>query len=133
MTEWSGFELERLELSSEWLSNPLPRTFDDVLRNLEKLERCFSEPDGSFLWTSPRGPRVWQIDGQLNDSASGLINVELKLSYDPAASDLCAAVLRLVTDGLGALTTQLVVQLTRAGIYVTVDELLKMIESERRP
>ena len=125
---WSGDEITQLEIRNEWLTNPLPATFDEVLINLSKIERCYTEPDGSFLWTHSLGPSGWQIDGQLNDSAHGLMHVELKLTRGSKAADLQSAVQRLLEMGLEAPRHQTVIQLIRPGVYVAAEEFLRLVE-----
>ncbi len=93
------------------LSRPLPVRFDDVLTQLEQLPRLFIEPDGSFIWIGPRGPQQWKLDGQLHDSASGLMTVELKISgTDPALDD--------VLRTLGWPAAPVVFELVREGVYL---------------
>lgn len=60
-------------------TGPLSVTFDAVLTALERFERLFIEPDGSFVWTGslPDGT-AWQVDGNLIDRGDVLAYVELK-------------------------------------------------------
>jgi len=106
-----GHSLEALSLPTSWLSRPLAVSFDEVLSRLEQLPRLYIEPDGSFIWIGPTGPAEWKIDGQLHDSASGLMTIELKVEGD--SPDLCA-----IFHCLDWPAESLVFQLVREGIYV---------------
>jgi hypothetical protein len=114
-------EVSVLELPSHWLTSVLPVSFEHVVQRLEQLPRLFIEPDGSFIWIGPRGPEQWTIDGQLHDSAQGLMTVELKIrGTQPAIDD----VLRC----LDWPATRIVWQLVREGIYVDHDSLCRLFD-----
>lgn len=64
-----------VHLSGEDLAFPWDITFEQALTALERLERLFAEPDGSFVWRPGEGR---QIDGLLFDRANRLAYVELR-------------------------------------------------------
>jgi hypothetical protein len=53
----------------------LPTSFEDAAQRLEQLEKLYFEPDGSFVWSFPKGEQVF---GMLYDSAGKLQYVELQ-------------------------------------------------------
>jgi hypothetical protein len=76
-----GRELTAVRVPAPRLVEPLTLSFDQVLERLAALPRLFIEPDGSFVWVGGQvGEDGWQIDGQLHDSAQGLMSIELKLA-----------------------------------------------------
>jgi len=66
---------------------PLLTGFDDAFMKLGGIERMFVEPDGSFVWTSPREGLSWQIDGNAFEKDGRVLLVDLKGSCPPAAFD----------------------------------------------
>lgn len=93
------------------LTDPLPVDYDTALDRLGQLSRCYAEPDGSFVWTSPReGPR-WQVDGNLFERNGGLLLVDLKGSCPPAEFDQLLACFGQPAAGL-------LFQLVRSAVYV---------------
>jgi len=60
------------------LAVPLPTGFDDFLDRLAALDRLYAEPDGSFVWTSPREGITWQVDGNAAERAGRVLLVDLK-------------------------------------------------------
>lgn len=66
---------------------PLRTGFDDAFMRLGGIERMFVEPDGSFVWTSPREGLSWQIDGNAFEKDGRVLLVDLKGSCPPAAFD----------------------------------------------
>ena len=117
---WNGKILQRLDVPSSRLTRPFALSFDDTLENLRRIERVYAEADGSLLWTSHQGPTHWQIDGQLNDSANGLMSVELKISYSASAADAShRAVNQIISTGLRTHPDEVLYQLVRQGVYVT--------------
>lgn len=66
---------------------PLPIGFDEAFVRLGKIERMFAEPDGSFVWTSPREGLSWQVDGNAFERDGRVLLVDLKGSCTPAAFD----------------------------------------------
>jgi hypothetical protein len=54
-------------------------TFEQALAALERLDRLFIEPDGSFVWAGATTEgEQWQVDGNLIDQGECLAYVELK-------------------------------------------------------
>jgi hypothetical protein len=74
-------------------------SFEQAAAALERLERMFTEPDGSFVWNgvSPAaggasagaGPMAtaWQLEGVLYDHGGRLVYIELKGDAPPEALD----------------------------------------------
>jgi hypothetical protein len=67
------------------LSVPMAIGFDDALARLGGIERMYVEPDGSFVWTSRRGPGDsdggepwWQVDGNGFEKDGRVLLVDLK-------------------------------------------------------
>ena len=100
------------------LTVPLPVGFDDALARLGQLPRCYAEPDGSFVWTSPREGLRWQVDGNLFERDGGLLLVDLKGSCPPAELDQLLACF----GGVGA---GFVFQLVRSAVFVTAEVFRK--------
>ena len=50
-----------LAVPRDLLAMPMPTGFDEALERLSGLERMYAEPDGSFVWTSPREGLCWRI------------------------------------------------------------------------
>ena len=86
-------------------------SFEVARECLAGLERMFSEPDGSFVWVSPQGDPVWQVDGNLYDRNERLLFVDAKGSCPPEEFD------RLLT-ALGWPATKLMFQLTREAVFL---------------
>jgi hypothetical protein len=62
------------------LAQPFALTFEEAVAALERLERMFVEPDGSWVWVSSSDECVqtWQLDGNLFDRNGRLLFVDLK-------------------------------------------------------
>jgi hypothetical protein len=67
-----------LTVPQDLLATPFALSFEQAGEALQKLQRLFFEPDGSFVWTSPQGEPKWQVDGNLFDRAGRLLFVDLK-------------------------------------------------------
>jgi len=93
------------------LIEPLPAGFDEALDHLSRLPRCYAEPDGSFVWTSRREGRRWQVDGNLFERNGGLLLVDLKGSCPAAELDQLLAC-------FGPPETPFVFQLVRSAVFV---------------
>ena len=74
----SGQAVRTLLVPPEALATPFAVSFEEAGAALSNLERLFFEPDGSFVWASPRDGAHWQIDGNLFDRAGWLLFVDLK-------------------------------------------------------
>ena len=94
-------------------------TFEEAVATLEKLERMFVEPDGSFVWVSPRaiGSAVgsWQLDGNLFDRNGRLLLVDLKGRCPETEFD------QLLT-AFGWPGTPVIFELTREAIFLDETE-----------
>ncbi len=102
-----------LALRPEQFSEPLPVNFDEALERLGQLPRCYAEPDGSFVWTSPREGLRWQVDGNLYERDERVLLVDLKGSCPPAEFDQLLAC-------FGVPPAAVVAQLVRSA--VSIDE-----------
>lgn len=71
----------------ELLAVPLAISFDEAIERLAMLDRMYAEPDGSFVWVSPREGLSWQVDGNVFDRDGRVLLVDLKGSCPPADFD----------------------------------------------
>ena len=110
-----GKPVATLDLGGQAATGLLPVSFDWAFGQLEKLD-LFIEGDGSFCWTAPQA--AWRIYGELYDGGERLVYAELKGYCPPAAMEqvLCA----FADD-----PSQLMIQLVREGVYVSVEEFLR--------
>jgi hypothetical protein len=69
------------------LAIPLVVDFEVALGRLAALERMYVEPDGSFVWTSPREGLSWQVDGNAAERDGRVLLVDLRGACPPAAFD----------------------------------------------
>lgn len=97
-------------------------SFEDAATRLTRLPRMYCEPDGSFVWVSPQGAAIWQIDGNLYDRDGRLLFVDLKGSCPPAEFD---ELLR----AFGWPATPLVFQLTREAVFLAEAEFRRWAET----
>jgi len=98
-------------------------TFDAALAALEKLDRLFIEPDGSFVWAGVAGDgRAWQVDGNLIDRGDCLAYVELKGRCPEEQFNQ-------VLMALGWPEVPLVFELTRRGVVVDEEEFRRLAVS----
>ena len=98
------------------LAHPFAVTFEECAAQLEKLQRMFVEPDGSFVWVSSSesgnsAQAQWQIDGNLFDRNGRLLLVDLQGTCDEAAFD------RLLT-AFGWPETPVMFQLAREAVFL---------------
>lgn len=106
-----GRRMRALDIGAEAVTDPLGATFDEAAAALGQLPRLYLELDGSFLWTAPGGPNVWQTEGVLYDRGDRLHYVELKGSCPPQEFDALLA-------ALGWPATPLAFQLLRHAVYL---------------
>ena len=90
---------------------PLRIGFDEAFARLGRLERMFAEPDGSFVWTSPREGLSWQVDGNACEKDGRVLLVDLKGSCPPEAFD------RLLT-ALGWPDEAMMLQLVKPAVFL---------------
>ena len=64
-----------------------PCSFEEATAELNRLERIYCEPDGSWVWVSSQGEPLWQVDGNLYDRAERLLFVDVKGSCPPQEFD----------------------------------------------
>lgn len=97
-------------------------TFDDAYSRLEALPQMFLEPDGSWFWTSPPGEARWQLEGNLYDAGPKLAYVDLKgICPRPTFEQFLAC--------FGWPVTSLMLQVSRAGLFVKAEDFLEISES----
>lgn len=87
------------------------RTFEEVAADLERFERMYFEPDGSFVWVSADEGRPWQLDGMLYDRDGRVRHVELKGTCPREELD------RIAT-ALGRSASAVVFQLVREALFL---------------
>jgi hypothetical protein len=93
------------------LNVPLAIGFDDAFARLSRLERMYAEPDGSFVWTSPRAGLSWQVDGNAFEKAGRVLLVDLKGSCPPGEFDRLLA-------AFGWPEQAVMMQLVRAAVFL---------------
>jgi hypothetical protein len=76
-----------LHVPRESLAVPFACGFDEAFERLAGIERMFAEPDGSFVWTSPREGLSWQVDGNAFERSGRVLLVDLRGSCPPEAFD----------------------------------------------
>jgi len=110
-----GVELPTLAITAAECSG-FERSFEEVAADLERFERMYFEPDGSFVWVSSNSTGSdstppWQLDGMLYDRDGRVRHVELKGSCPSEAFDRIMAVLGLPASAM-------VFQLTREALFL---------------
>jgi hypothetical protein len=115
--ELKGRRVTTLVVPVTALAHPFSLTFEQAVEALERLERMFVEPDGSFVWVSSSGAddARWQIDGNLFDRNGRLLMVDLKGSCSEAEFD------RLLS-AFGWPATPVMFELIREAVFVDEDE-----------
>ena len=105
-------------------SDGLMVSFDQAYSGLQKLERLFIEPDGSFVWTGEdaKGAR-WQVEGNLIDRGETLARAEV-VGRCPAEQ------FDQLLGALGWPKARLVFELPRKGICLEEEEFRKLAASE---
>lgn len=104
--EWPVLAVPRAALSM-----PLAVAFDDAFARLGDLERMFAEPDGSFVWTSPREGLSWQVDGNALERDGRVLLVDLKGACPESDFDRLLA-------AFGWPAQQFMVQLVRPAVFL---------------
>lgn len=92
-------------------TKPLAIGFDAALGRLDRLERMFTEPDGAFVWTSPREGLSWQVDGNAFERDGRVLLVDLKGSCPPPEFDRLLA-------AFGWPAEPIMVQLVRPAVFL---------------
>lgn len=100
-----------LHVPHDALSVPLGIGFDEAFDRLGRLERMYAEPDGSFVWASPREGLSWQVDGNAFERGGRVLLVDLKGSCPPREFD------RLL-EAFGWPAERVVMQLTRPAVFL---------------
>lgn len=104
-------EWPTLAVPREALAVPFACGFDAAFERLAELERMFAEPDGSFVWTSPREGLSWQVDGNAFERDGRVLLVDLRGSCPPGALD------RLL-GAFGWPAQAVMMQLVRAAVFL---------------
>ena len=108
----SGQDFDTLAIDPSRLARtPFEQSFEETVENLSRLPRMFTEPDGSFVWTSSQTDPPWQIDGNLFDRDGRLLFVDLKGSCPVEA-------MNQLLSAFGWPRTKFVFQLTRQAILL---------------
>ena len=100
-----------LRVSNDLLAMPMVIGFDESLDRLARLERMYAEPDGSFVWTSPRDGVWWQVDGNAYEKDGRVLLADLKGSCPASAFDHLLA-------AFGWPQQAMMMQLVRAAIFL---------------
>ena len=100
-----------LAVPRDLLSVPMAVTFDEAIGRLGRLERMYAEPDGSFVWTSPRDGLWWQVDGNVTEKDHRVLLADLKGSCPAAAFD------RLL-EAFGWPQQAMIMQLVRPALFL---------------
>jgi len=100
-----------LAVPHEALATPMAADFDESFDRLRALDRMFVEPDGSFVWTSPREGVSWQVDGNAFEKEGRVLLVDLKGSCPADAFD------RLL-GAFGWPREPLMIQLVRPAVFL---------------
>jgi len=107
--ELAGAACRPLSFPPGELSASLTVTFEETLAALERLERMYVEPDGSFVWVAE--DRSWQVDGNFYDRDERLLFVELRGTAPAAKFDQLLA-------ALGWPTAALAFEWRQAGVFL---------------
>jgi hypothetical protein len=100
-----------LVVPNELLAVPMVIEFDESLDLLNQLERMYAEPDGSFVWTSPRDGLWWQVDGNAFEKDGRVLLADLKGSCPASAFDRLLA-------AFGWPQQAMMMQLVRAAMFL---------------
>jgi hypothetical protein len=118
----AGDSYRTLRVDPRSLSAPMGTSFEEAVRTLAALPRMFVEPDGSFVWVSPRGAEpAWQVDGNLADRQGRLLLVDLKGRCPAEPFDRLLA-------AFGWPATPLVFQLVREAVFLDEAEFRRLAE-----
>jgi hypothetical protein len=100
-----------LDVPHDALVVPLGIGFEEAFARLDRLERMVAEPDGSFVWASPREGLSWQVDGNAFERDGRVLLVDLKGSCPPPEFD------RLL-EAFGWPADAVLMQLTRPAVFL---------------
>ncbi len=100
-----------LAVPHDLLTVPMAIGFDEAFERLARLERMYVEPDGSFVWTSPREGLWWQVDGNALEKDGRVLLADLKGSCPAADFDRL-----LATFGWPQQATMM--QLVRSAVFL---------------
>jgi hypothetical protein len=120
--ELDGCKLATITLSSPQQAEPFSVSFETATERLAELPQLFVEPDGSFVWVSPKGSiPAWQVDGVVNDRADRVVSVEAKGTCPRLEFEQ-------LLRAFDWPETRLVMQLVEASIFLEDAEYLRCAE-----
>jgi hypothetical protein len=110
--ELNGLRVTTLVVPVAALAHSFSISFEQAVEALERLERMFVEPDGSFVWvSSDANSDRWQVDGNLFDRNGRLLMVDLKGTCTEAEFE------RLLS-AFGWPETAVIFELTREAVFL---------------
>lgn len=115
-----GCEVRPLARPADSIAAPFAVGFEQAAERLAELDPMIHfEPDGWFIWHSPKDESpVWQINGNLYDRQERLWLIPLRGKCPESV------LMRLLTVLANEPAAELMFELTRAGIYVDLPDLL---------
>ncbi len=106
---------------------PLPITFNEAYARFESIDELFIEPDGAFGWVSRQdSEESWRVDGCLYDSGPKLQYVEMKGHCSATSWQQFGP---NILNALNVNDENAIVQLVRAGIYVSINQFERYLAS----
>jgi hypothetical protein len=121
--EIEGRNVQTLAIVPEMLGTQFTISFEEASARLERLDRMFFEPDGSFVWTSSQLELPWQVDGNLFDRSGRLLFVDLKGSCPQQEFEQLLSI-------FGWPETPVMIQLTREAVFLDVVEFRNFATTE---
>ncbi len=101
-------------------------SFEQAMDELDKLDRMYCEPDGSFVWVSSQSEPPWQLDGNAYDRGGRLLFVDLKGTCPSQQLDC-------VLHAVGWPGTPVMFQLTREAVFLEDGEFRRFAEQASLP
>lgn len=121
--ELFGGTYSTLAITREQLeSSAFSVSFEEARSALALLERMYTEPDGSWVWTSCDADAPWQVDGNLFDRGGRLLFVDAKGN---CPADEFDEILR----AFGWPATPLMFQLVRQAVFLDEAEFRRFAVS----
>jgi len=120
----AGRKVRPLQVAPEALgTTTMDFSFEAARTRLDELERMYTEPDGSFVWTSSHAECPWQIDGNLYDRDGRMLFVDLKGTCPAEQFD------RLL-QAFGWPEAKLMFQLTREAVFLDEAEFRRFAAAD---
>ena len=119
-----GQNVRPISIGTGVAREPFSISFEDAAEQLAALDAMIHfEPDGWFIWHSPKDEQpVWQINGNLYDRGGQLWYVPLRGTCPEGVFRRMLAVLADEPEA------RLMFELTQAGVYVALGDLIKCSE-----